>query len=1001
MVRPRGGVIVRFAACAAIWIVVVFVSGQAAFSQDKMVGPTTGKLPDHRWFTLESEHFLVHFNAGSQALAKEVAGIAEDVHARLTKEIKWELSSRTHIVILDWYDSINAWASPLPRNTIVIYPVGPGVQELELSYTDDWLRLVITHEYTHTLSMDMVSGVLGVFRSIFGRSLATVPNAFLPKWMLEGYAIYEETKHTSGGRIRGTYFDMVLRCAVLEGKFNTISQAQSGIDVWPMSTHYIYGGMFFQYLVDTFGEGRVFEIFKSQSCIPSPYMPWLPAELEFFAIFLYWIIGDPVGGNAAMIFGCQSYERLWSAWHAHLKERYRRQRAEIEKRPLTRSRPLTGTGYQTSEPRFSPDGRHIAYISRGGDRYTQLRLMDADGSSDRLLYQGAVQSLSWSPDGRKIAFAMLDFWRGTFFYSDLYVYDLRSRGVTRLTHGLRVRTPAWSPDGKRILFAVNTGGGNSDLAVLDLTGQESPVTYLTHSRDFSFYSGCTWSPDGTKIAYVRLASGKLQQIYVAAPDGTGAEALTDGLSQDLAPAWSPDGKYLLFTSSRTGAYNIFAYSFETRRTLQLTNVIGGAISPSLCADGETLAFAGYSSSGWDIQTRRIDMADAPEAAPRSRIIVRTEYETLERDYEVRNYHALETILPTAWMPFSFSAGLLHEEMGVIVAGMDVLEKHSYLLQLGYNPKKDRPVLGLIYDYMGNKYRGVPVVLSFEAFRQPVLLTGLMQDQYGDFVDYWEDRALADISLTGTVWRSTQTNVKVSLGYEFKSFGRISHLKPGCTVPGTGRLSSVYLSGLFDDTKLYPLSISPTDGRAVRLSCKCAGRSLGSDYQVRSCTLRWSEYVSVPWAAHHVVMALLAGGVSEGDVIDRRSFFQVGGLKDFMSESESEFFQLRGYKASEFLGTRAALITLEYRLPLWLIEGGPATKPVFFRKLSGFAFVDCGNAWSRSCSVREFKAGAGAGLRLAFDLFYRSSGVLCLELGIARGFGEEGIDQIYLTTTLLW
>ena len=271
-----------FPAGAAVLILAILLCTAPAFPQEERPEGTAGRPPVGRWYTLKSDNFLIHFTEGSEHLARRVADIAEDVHAKLSVEIKSKPSGRTHIMLRDWYDSVNGWASPLPRNTIAVYPVGPGLSELELTFTDDWLRLLITHEYVHILTMDMAGGVPGLFRKIFGRSMATVPNAFMPLWIIEGYAVYHETKHTRGGRARGPYFDMILRAASLDGKFNTISQAQSGIDSWPSAIQYIYGGMFCQYLADRFGEDRLLEIYRRQSRVIGPVLPWVPGQWHDF-----------------------------------------------------------------------------------------------------------------------------------------------------------------------------------------------------------------------------------------------------------------------------------------------------------------------------------------------------------------------------------------------------------------------------------------------------------------------------------------------------------------------------------------------------------------------------------------------------------------------------------------------------------------------------------------------------------------------------------------------
>lgn len=980
---------------AVVILAVTTASPDTLFAQEKRAGGVSGALPDSCWRTLESDHFLVHFTNDSEKLARHVAGIAEDVHERLSGDIDWDLSGRTHIVLLDWYDSMNGWSSPLPRNTIQIFPVGPGLSELELTFTDDWLRMVITHEYVHTLTLDMVAGLPAVFRKLLGRSVSTVPTAFMPAWVHEGYATYHESKHTAGGRVRGPYFDMILRIAVLEDRFNTLSQSQSGTDSWPMATQYVYGAMFCRYLADRYGEEKLFEIFRRQSSMFAPVVPWLPGLYETTLLSLYWLSVDPFGTNGFRIFSGVPYERLWFDWKRELERKYLGKKTELEKKGLTSTKRLTHTGYRTVEPRFSPDGSRIAYISRGGDRYTQLRIMDSDGSNDRLVCQGAVESLSWSSDGNRIVFSMLDYWRGLYFYSDLYICEVSTRSVKRLTKKMRARTPSWSPDGGKVLFATNTGCGNTDIAVLDLNNRG--VTSLTNTDDLSFYSGCAWSPKGDKIAFVRLAPGKLQQIWVADSDGSSMRAITDGLTQDLTPTWSPDGKHILFASGRTGIYNIFAYNVETQQTVQLTNVLGGAISPSFSRDGKTVAFAGYSGGGWDIQTAEVDLDKAPQAQEPSSVLRRVEYPELGGDYRITDYRALRTILPTSWSPFFYYTG----EYGAIVAGQDVLEKHFYTLQLGYSSFVHRPVMGLAYIYEGLKYRSLPVVATVRGYKVPVFYPELMKDIEGDYADYWEERAAFDFSLGVIIWRSTETEIRLSLGYEWMKFERISHLEPGGSVPGTGTLSSVYLSADLDSTKLYRMGISATDGRKLNITGKSAGPSLGSDYRIESLMLTWAEYVSSPWGSHHVMMGRVRGGASSGDIIDKRSLFQVGGAEEILPVSNSSAYPLRGYEANRYMGTHAAVATLEYRFPLRLIEGGPATRGLFLRKLSGYLFAESGNAWSGPMYLRAFKASAGLGLRLSTDLFYRRLEGYAIDLGFAHGFDRGGIDQVYFAVAMLW
>ncbi|MFH1421860.1 MAG: BamA/TamA family outer membrane protein [Planctomycetota bacterium] len=986
----------RIVLCVAIATFLITLP-KITFSQEQKESDVYAELPKGSWYTLESAHFIVHFAEGSKELASHVADIAEDVHSKLTENIRWTPKECTHIVIIDWSDLANGWATPLPRNAIGVYPIGPGIPEFELTFTDDWIRMLITHEYTHILTIDMVDGLSKALRTIFGKSLATTPNIFMPNWILEGYAIYNEIKYTRGGRIRGPYYDMVLRAAVLEDRFNTLSQAQAGVDRWPLSTDYIYGGMFFKYLSERFGEKKLFEIFRRHSNLTPPSVFWLPGDEALF-IYIGWLIFDPVGENGKWIFAT-AYETLWQQWHDSLKVKYENQRAEIEKNPVTVSKSLTDTGYLTMQPEFSSDGRQIAYLAWGEDRFYQLRVMDADGSHNRLLHQGFVESMSWSPDGKKIVFSKIEYPRGLFLFSDLYVCDIKSGEIIRLTHNLRARTPSWSPDSKKILFAVNTGKGNSDIAILNL--KSNKVTFLTNTTDLSFFSGCVWSPDGKKTAFLKLTPGKMQQIFIADPDGTNCEPVTNGETQDLAPSWSTDGKYLLFTSSRTGIYNIFAYKLETKETLQITNVIGGALSPSLSPDGKIMAFANYSSRGWDIHITSVNIENAQKTEPVISKMPETEYDYQKNSYEVKKYSASKTILPTSWAPYFSLFGT--EEFGAVTSGSDILEKHNYSLQVGYTSPADRPIIGGLYRYKGWKYQALPITASFRGYRQAILFGEFTEDRRdNEPVDYWEDQRLASLSFEATAFSSITTYLSFSLGYEYKEFYSASDTSQFKNLPGTGRLSSVYLSGLLVDALFHNMSISPVDGRVVDLSVKSSLPSLGSNYKINSAILEWSEYISVPVARHHVAMIRTVGGVSDGDIIDKRSFFHLGGYDRSFLLDDEESIPMRGYKSNKFTGTKVAVVTFEYRFPIWLLESGPATRPVFFRKLSGYAFMDSGNAWSASTtSMRDFKTGVGAGVRLGFDFLYNRFEGYALDLGFAYGINDGGASQVYLTLTFLW
>ena len=151
------------------------------------------------------------------------------------------------------------------------------------------------------------------------------------------------------------------------------------------------------------------------------------------------------------------------------------------KRRLT-SRPGDG------EPTWSPDGRRIAFRGNG-----DLWSVSASGGPVRRLFGGRDTnegSPDWSPDGRWIAYQSN---RGGEF--QIWVLNLSTRGVRRLTRGASANNPDWSPDGKRIAYATR-----GQIAVI---GVDRPGARLlpTGAPRSAYYP--SWSPDGTRIAFER------------------------------------------------------------------------------------------------------------------------------------------------------------------------------------------------------------------------------------------------------------------------------------------------------------------------------------------------------------------------------------------------------------------------------------------------------------------------------------------------------------------
>lgn len=254
-------------------------------------------------------------------------------------------------------------------------------------------------------------------------------------------------------------------------------------------------------------------------------------------------------------------------------------------------------GESETHPRFSPDGRYLAFLSSRTDsnEADQLWLMDRrDGKAKKVTdYKGGIVDFAWSPDGKRLAlivedpnpnavdpdakiktpkpividryFYMTDI-KGYLVkqYDHLYVFDVVSGKAEQLTHGdFNDCLPAWSPDGKTIAFVSKRGADpdrtkNWDIYLI-ASKKGAKERQLTHypdqdnapnDRDTGSYPA--WSPDGKSIAFLRSGNPKLieyaaNKLAVIPVTGGPARILTDALDRNVTnPVWSDDGKSLSF-----------------------------------------------------------------------------------------------------------------------------------------------------------------------------------------------------------------------------------------------------------------------------------------------------------------------------------------------------------------------------------------------------------------------------------------------------------------------
>jgi TolB protein len=229
----------------------------------------------------------------------------------------------------------------------------------------------------------------------------------------------------------------------------------------------------------------------------------------------------------------------------------------------------------------------IYFVSdRSGNK--EIWVMDYDGSNQRqLTHQGSVSlSPRISPDGSRLAFSSLTKagWDILMFSLDL------NRLVSFPRFGGTNLSPAWSPDGARLALS-SSRGGNSQIYLCDVSGANLHRITSNKGPDV----GPVWNrKTGAQIAFVSGDTG-LPQVYTIEADGTNQQRMTDQ-GYAVSPSWSPNGQFLTLAWIRKygpgepGSSDIYLMDIASKQWVQLTHDGGRNDYPSWAPDGRHIVF---------------------------------------------------------------------------------------------------------------------------------------------------------------------------------------------------------------------------------------------------------------------------------------------------------------------------------------------------------------------------------------------------------------------------
>ncbi len=975
--------------------------------------------PELVWYTIETAHFRVHYHQGTQRTANVVAAVAEEVYPHITGLYQYEPDGKVEFIIKDTQDYANG-AAYFFDNKIEIWAEN---LDYVLRGTHNWLRDVVTHEFTHIISLQKAlkfsRRVPAGWGQVFGYEeerrpdvVRGFPNVLIsypisgitiPVWYAEGVAQFQ----SPGKRFdyRDSHREMILRDRVMRGRLLDFSDmGHFGKNSIGNETSYNQGFAFVRYLADSYGDTVVAKLAAAASA---------PLTLSFDQAM------KKVTGKSA--------GQLHREWEAALREQYTRRLSVISDH-LRTGEPFVEKGIGNLHPLVSPDGQSVAYLATGSADFLSQNSLVIEQITSRektTVAPRVTGSFGWSPDGRFLAYSAVRQTGEDYRYNDIFVYDVAHKKSHRLTRGLRARHPDWSHDGRQLAFIVESDG-LTHLFTLDVSdlparlredgwhsafyelethqivdkpdierqkawreayrkvafqGSAGHLRQLTRFLDGRQIYHPRWAPDDSYLIF-DTSVGFARDIAKISPHGGEIRFVLQDSYDERYPVFHPKTGELVYACDQTGIFNIYSLNLQTGEKKAYTNVTGGAFMPSFSADGD-LFYAQYIDQGYKIY--RIPLAQP--VAPEKMQYIENYAERIPRLTPDQVNQAVENPRPAQPYKNTFSGVTIMPRLmldygtlkpGFYIYTNEILDRLSFFGGADINSRGDYDLFG-IFEFNLSKPTAFIEVFNQSANIQDRLSLPEFPTVNPE-IDVSFNLLQANIGLQGRFLplKKLRELFYARLEYIFSLYkAKLSSIAFNDPVTGEAIIFAPlrydYLRGhslslfLRHDAVRRDLDrdINPRGGRYVTLRIQREWNRFLDDFATnRAVNIEiFKKYyfnrLELNWEEYFTIPGT-----------DRHSLalrFQ-GGFIDTPVDSFFHFFAgglvgLKGYPFYSVEGRRMTIGTATYRFPL-LRNINKQFLNVYFDKLYLGGFAQIGNAWSGPTpDLGDFLTDVGVQLRL--------------------------------------
>jgi len=931
--------------------------------------------PELKWTTISTEHYNIHYHQGIEDIARKGAAIAEHVHPTLLTQMDLDTIPKIDIILTSEDEVMNGFAL-WTYNTFIWVDQNDASIWLE---NGKWLEQVVSHELQHIF--------------LLHKTRTWLPNPWawllsgMPGWVVEGTAEYETESW------RPYRADLAHKSHILRNNVDEMNPHHDGFSKM-------------LYWADRFGDSTITKTLSYRT------------GLKLFNF--------KKGFKKATGISVKQFNE---DWRRHMNTYYYGYRAQketykemgevitlpikkmqsfsfykdstqiallglLDKEQQDISLIIARRDTAKERKRFEKWGEKIEKLKKKGKKTKKDSLAIEKPYNEKVLWKKDEvdfgrfhSSLSWSPDGKKLAYSKYHFGENQSMVFDIKYYDTEVKKHQWMTQSLRATYPVWV-DSTTIAFVAHYNNV-SNIYAMDITASEpEALTNFTDNTQITFLSV---SPDRSSIAFAMSPKSANMDIYTLNIKTGKIDQLTTNPMAETTPVWHPDGTAISYSSNANGVPNIHTVNLSTGNSTVNTDA-GDGIRVAQWMPKDSLVLA-YSLN--DVDSVRLVKVDPFRKSNTKLLSIRDNYTSwLKAGPNVAYVNEKPEMPTTISTPrkYGFTKHMRHMTSLVIPTtnpfGMtlwsDALGRHLFQ-GLGVLDSKDLSKSGYLLSY-NNAQHG------------PLWSVSFSRNFNGSF-RFYDEANMIDVNDGLSIATShpmnfgespssnhqlgakaTFINHKVTVGT--KTDKKTGELIPKDTsdfdlpIPDEGKDGYLSLNYFWSNKRPHAWNgLHPTQGFGIYAQADYANKSLFGDFSYTRLTT--DSYVNLPFGKTALYLRLKtiiqSGQPPKQDEVlltDDKPIY-LGNGHTFLNEFLPENHNPRGSTGFR-LGDRLIFGSVEYRLPI---------APKF---LSLNLISDFGNAWYSGKEKEDMIVTAGYELRLSLGPIVLSGG----EAQLLKDLGDK-------------